>query len=94
MAGIKTRKPYHSVMIAAPPSACAAALALGGKRILSTEAPRRLPLAECDRPDGCRCVYKHFKDRRAGPRREAEHGKLPSGLPRQRRQGRGRRESD
>lgn len=93
MAGIKTRRPYHSVVITAPPSACAAALACGDKRILSTQAPR-LPLAECDQPDRCRCVYMHYKDRRAGPRREREYGKVPAGLPKQRRQGRGRRESD
>ena len=66
----KPRQHWHAVMVVAPSSACAAALACKGKRYLSSEAPR-LPLANCD-AEACGCKYRHFEDRRAGPRRAEE----------------------
>ena len=66
------RQRWHAVVIVAPSSACAAALACKGKRYLSSEAPR-LPLSNCD-ARSCGCKYRHFGDRRAGPRRAEETG--------------------
>jgi hypothetical protein len=67
-----SRHRWHAVLIVAPSSACAAAQACKGKRYFSSEAPR-LPLANCDAAS-CGCKYRHFDDRRAGPRRAEEVG--------------------
>ena len=86
---------YRGVEVIAAGNACNAARALTSMRLLTAEAPARLPLAACDRPGYCRCVYRHFDDRRQGPRRENEHAEVPiqhSG--RERRTWRGRRDSD
>jgi hypothetical protein len=86
---------YRGVEVIAAPDACAAARELTNLRLLTADAPPRLPLAACDRPDSCRCIYRHFNDRRQGPRRENEHATVPvphSG--RERRTWRGRRDSD
>jgi hypothetical protein len=95
----KTRKPppdptWHAVNVIAGSGACAAAVALGKQRFLSKDAPR-LPLKECTSPDGCKCAYRHHKDRRSTPRRWSDQG----GVNRQRNQGerrakRGRRGED
>jgi hypothetical protein len=79
------------VRIVAGPVACEAVRALKGMRFLSAEAPR-IPLPRCpDRP-GCRCVYQHLSDRRAGPRRAVEQGAPPRGpATAERRVTRGRR---
>jgi hypothetical protein len=86
---------WHAVGIRCAENACAAVQALRQRRYLSREAPR-LPLADCTNPAGCHCRYRHFEDRRDGPRRDAETG--ASGIRRapdvNRRSGRGRRSSD
>jgi hypothetical protein len=66
---------FHAVSVACDQDACAAAQQLQGVRVLSADAPR-LPLANCDSPDTCRCTYHHHEDRRAGPRRAKELGQL------------------
>jgi hypothetical protein len=90
-----TRKPshrWHAVTIVAPSRACEAALACKGKRFLSSEAPR-LPLAQCD-ANRCDCKYRHFPDRRAGPRRAEETGAPEKRTQSNRREKRGRRSVD
>lgn len=74
MASGNPRLRYHCVEVIAGPHACAAAQALGGQRLLSADAPR-LPLATCDRSPDCGCIYRHFDDRRRGPRRSSERGR-------------------
>ena len=86
---------FRGVEVVAARDACPAARALHGLRLLTGDAPRRLPLEDCDRPSACRCVYRHFDVRRAGPRRENEHAKIPlAHVGLERRQWRGRRDSD
>ena len=86
---------WNAVAIIAATGGCEAARALKGKRFLSAEAPR-LPLAKCTAPAECRCVYKKYPDRRAGPRREVEKTGLQRALPgsEERRNRRGRRRTD
>lgn len=58
--------PFHAVTVHGQ---CDAARPLAGRRFLSKDAPT-LPLAGCDEPGGCTCVYRHHPDRRVGnPRR-------------------------
>lgn len=91
----RPRLRYRGVEVVAPGDACPAARALHGLRLLTAEAPSRLPLRDCDRPGTCRCVYRHFDDRRQGPRRENEHAQIPlAHLGPERRRWRGRRDSD
>jgi hypothetical protein len=66
---------YHCVSIVAKAQGCAAAKQLKGVRMLSAEAPR-LPLPGCERGADCDCTYRHHDDRRAGPRRAEERGRL------------------
>ncbi len=89
------KEPWHAVGIVAGKGACEAALALRGKRYLSrTEAPS-LPLSECTRGDGCRCTYRHYVDRRGGPRRADELTGLKRAPPKEEhRERRGRRDPD
>jgi|APFre7841882724_1041349.scaffolds.fasta_scaffold07729_3 hypothetical protein len=58
-----TRKQYPAVIIATAASACVAAKAQHGRRILASEAPR-LPLPECSQPHSCQCRFKKYADRR------------------------------
>jgi len=91
----KTTSRWSAVSIVAGNNSCEAAHALKGQRFLSTEAPR-LPLAGCKAAQTCRCVYRKYADRRAGPRRAEEQGSIrrsPSGGS-ERRAGRGRRSTD
>jgi hypothetical protein len=88
----KAHHRWHAVAIVAPSRACEAALACKGKRFLSSEAPR-LPLAQCD-ANRCICKYRHFEDRRAGPRRSAEKGAPEKRTPINRREKGGRRSVD
>jgi hypothetical protein len=86
---------YHCIEVIAGSRACEATRLLQDVRVLSAEAPR-LPLATCDRPANCVCTYRHFDDRRQGPRRDNEHATVPrqyTGGP-ERRRWRGRRDSD
>jgi hypothetical protein len=64
-------------------------------RFLSHEAPH-LPLPECPHRAQCRCVYRHFEDRRSNPRRNSDMtGVLPDETPKtNRRLTRGRRAQD
>ena len=94
MAPQKARLRYHCVEIIAGPGGCKAAVELTKQRLLSADAPR-LPLATCDTPGQCDCRYRHYDDRRAGPRRAIEKGLnvRPLTAP-SRRKARGRREAD
>jgi hypothetical protein len=85
---------YHCVSVVAGPRACAAARSQQHVRLLSAEAPR-LPLPDCDLPADCACTFRHYDDRRAGPRRAGESGQIadPWSLTERRRTG-GRRETD
>src|ERR1700693_2283500 len=63
----------HAVSVVAGPVACPATVGLRHKRFLSDEAPS-LPLPECSSPWRCKCIYRHFSDRRATPRRATDRG--------------------
>jgi len=91
----QTGSRWNAVAIVGATGACEAARGLKGKRFLSSQAPR-LPLAECSSPGECRCVYKKYPDRRAGPRREVERSGLRRAVSgeQERRRRRGRRSSD
>jgi hypothetical protein len=75
-ASAKSARQWHAVGIVAKSSACEAARALRATRFLSAEAPR-LPLPQCTKSKECHCAYKHYADRRAGPRRQDEDSGLP-----------------
>jgi hypothetical protein len=68
---IRVGNPWHAVGIAGGTPCCRASVAQRNLRYLSHEAPQ-LPLAGCSQPKKCLCKYKHYSDRRRGPRREAE----------------------
>ena len=95
MAARSPRLRFHCVSIVAGSRGCAAAKSLKDMRLLSAEAPR-LPLATCEHPDGCKCIYRHFDDRRRGPRRAGERGEIadPWAATDRRHFGRGRRSTD
>ena len=86
---------YHCVEVIGGPHACATAQALKGQRVLSADAPR-LPLETCDKSADCRCVFRHFDDRRRGPRRADERGDLadPWAYTERRKKYSARRETD
>jgi hypothetical protein len=90
-----TTSRWSAVSIVPGNNGCEAALALKGRRFLSSEAPR-IPLPECTLAQGCRCVYRKYADRRAGPRRTEEHSGMRRGRTsgQERRIGRGRRSTD
>ncbi len=52
---------------------CDAAKQLAKQRFLAGEAPM-LPLDACSQPGDCRCIYKHWSDRRDGDRRTPYSG--------------------
>jgi hypothetical protein len=87
--------PWHAVSIATGNWCCGAARASCGIRYLSAYAPR-LPLAQCDAPESCSCLYRHHCDRRDQPRRRDEIvGLRRKGyVAQERRLDRGRREDD
>jgi hypothetical protein len=87
------KQAWHAVTICTPGHACDAANALKGHRFLSKEAPR-LPLKGCPSPEFCRCTYRHYSDRRAGPRRASDKGELRTAPIGERRSSRGRRTTD
>ncbi len=90
----KPRLKYQCVEVIAPLKGCEASRSLKGIRLLSADAPR-LPLATCDRPSDCKCIYRHFSDRRQGPRRDNEHATITADHKgAERRKWRGRRDSD
>jgi len=65
-------QPFHAVAIKPGKQACAEAIAMKGRRFLSSEAPR-LPLAGC-RNGACTCVYQHYQDRRSRVERRDPYG--------------------
>jgi hypothetical protein len=71
-----SKETWHAVSVVGGPGPCLAVERLGPKRFLADEAPR-LPLPECSYAWRCKCVYRHFPDRREGPRRAAEQYGLP-----------------
>lgn len=87
------KQAWHAVTIITPGHACDAANELKGQRFLSKEAPR-LPLAGCPSPEFCRCTYRHYSDRRTGPRRASDRGELRTAPIGERRANRGRRSTD
>jgi hypothetical protein len=91
----RPKEPWHAVSIVPRGGACEQSIALREKRFLSKEAPP-IPLSDCPRKQSCTCVYKHYADRRAGPRRmEEERDGVRMGRPQvERRGGRGRRRED
>jgi len=87
-------QPWHAVSIVPRGAACNEAIALREKRFLSGEAPL-LPLPGCPQQEQCSCIYKHYADRREGPRRSSETGGVRMARPpAERRIGRGRRKND
>jgi len=87
-------EPWSAVRIAPDRAACPKAAALQDKRFLARDAPA-LPLKGCTRSAACQCIYRHYVDRRAGPRRDAAPvaGRTVR-TPVERRAARGRRGSD
>jgi hypothetical protein len=69
---ITLRNPWKAVEVISGSRQCTASKLLKGKRFLNAEAPK-LPLSECTEVH-CTCRYRHFADRRVGPRRAAESG--------------------
>ena len=92
----RPRNPWQAVEIVPDfYGACAASRSLREKRFLNDEAPP-LPLPGCTSSE-CNCRYKHFADRRSGPRRADEQGvhvHMSANLPYERRKQRGRRSTD
>lgn len=84
---------FHGIAIVPGDQACQAAKRLAGHRFLSEEAPR-LPLDECHCVQDCRCVYRHFSDRRTDVRRDADMGLPHRPVPGDKRIGAGRRVTD
>jgi hypothetical protein len=91
----KMSSKWHAVSIVLQGGSCAAATLCRSKRFLATQLPA-LPMRDCDRAASCPCKYKHYEDRRAGPRRSEDvHRDLKSEiLERNRRATRGRRTVD
>jgi hypothetical protein len=83
---VSTKQPWHAVSVVAGPLHCPAVEGLRDKRFLSDQAPL-LPLPECSSPSRCKCVYRHFADRRGAARRATD-----SGMPATPRTGEERRE--
>lgn len=88
-------EPWHAIEIRLGREPCEAACAVSGRRFLAADAPF-LPLKECDRSGRCDCRYRHYDDRRAGPRRAADGGppKSAAGDRAERRSAQGRRKED
>lgn len=78
---IRVINPWHAVGILCGKPSCRAAMAARKIRFLSAEAPQ-LPLSGCTQSKTCTCKYKHFADRRAGPRRVTESDLYKNALSR------------
>jgi hypothetical protein len=68
---IVVANPWHAVGIVFTGPTCPACAAYKNVRFLAKEAPL-LPLRGCVAAKGCQGVYKHYPDRRNGPRRAIE----------------------
>lgn len=96
---IRVSNPWHAVGVSVGKPCCQASAAVRNVRYLSSEAPS-LPLAECTQPKQCLCKFKHFSDRRRGPRRDVERFETKLSRPivsasmTERRVTRGRRATD
>lgn len=99
---IRVTNPWHAVAVSSSAACCRASVAARHTRYLSTEAPP-LPLAGCTQAGSCTCKYKHYSDRRIGPRRTTDrdlykNALSPHIIPRltftDRRSSRGRRADD
>ncbi len=87
-------KLFHGVAVRARDENCCDSVEeLGGQRFLSEEAPL-LPLGNCSNPQGCRCVYEHFDERRDNLRRESDVGMPVRTHVEDKRAGMGRRITD
>ena len=84
---------FHGIAIEPGSRSCEAVRELAGKRFLSEDAPR-LPLDECQCVPDCRCVYRHFSDRRTDVRRDVDMGLPHRQVPGDKRAGTGRRITD
>jgi len=96
MDGKPTRKlasKWHAVTIVLQTSSCAAAAMCRNTRYLSRDAPH-LPLANCPNSHDCPCTFKHYEDRRGGPRRGADIGAGSDKPSTEKRKSRGRRARD
>ena len=67
---------FHAVEVRCSARGCPASQSLRGQRFLAAEAPT-LPLERCNRVPHCQCQYRHFADRRQGPRRARDLGIPP-----------------
>lgn len=86
--------PWGAVRLVTHGDACARATALVARRFLDRDAPA-LPLKGCTLSAVCNCTYKHYVDRRAGPRRDEEvSGRRINRPAVERRSARGRRGAD
>jgi hypothetical protein len=96
---IKVGNPWHAVGISVGKPCCHASAAVRNVRYLSREAPT-LPLMGCNQSKQCLCKYRHFSDRRRGPRRDVERFEKKLSRPivsasiKERRVSRGRRATD
>jgi len=99
---IQVINPWHAVAVSTGKPCCRASIAKRNTRFLSREAPP-LPLAGCTQPKNCTCKYKHFSDRRGGPRRTTDSDLYKNALSRhvvatlriqERRNSKGRRATD
>jgi hypothetical protein len=91
--GTPGAQPFHAVSIIPGQHACAASYRFTGYRFLSRQAPK-LPLPTCD-AFHCTCRFKHYADRRAGPRRRSDIGLMSGHYPgTDRRRSNGRRATD
>jgi hypothetical protein len=84
---------WHAVSIVGGPDVCRSATELRAQRFLPQDAPR-LPMLNCAWPLKCKCVYRHYADRRASPRRASERGRPWRAVVPERRQMHGRRADD
>lgn len=69
----KVAHPFRAVVIHSTEGCCDAAHRNSNQKFLALHAPQ-LPLGTCDRPQNCRCRYKHLTDRRQDMRRDEDHG--------------------
>ena len=88
-----SKDPWHAVAVVVGAVQCPSVAKVLGKRFLAQEAPR-LPLAGCSLAHRCQCVYRHFVDRRGGPRRAADRGMFGLRVGLERRGERGRPAGD